>query len=824
MDQKRESSLVPLLTPAAVAITVAALVLRWCVSGGQASAGINFFVHAIVLSAALVWLAAGAVRGTWTFRSAGPAVPLAIFGVLAIVSILRASYKLPALEHAFAYVSLGVLYLLVLNLFGTRRHLLLTMILGFVAVVCVYSLLQYFVIFDEVRKSAEGQAFAARGDEFSARLMGNEVWGTFFYANSLAGFLALALPILAGLIVDLRERISRIFAIAIGALAVGALYLTGSKGGWVAAGAGLGLFAALAATRTRPGLRKGVWIAAGAGTALVIALMIAGPLSPSKVGGDSMRLRGVYWKSALEITKTSPVLGVGLDNYQDHYTEFKGITQQETRKAHNDYLQVLAEMGVLGLLALLGFVGWTISHGVKAPHAEPVALDPGKHEALILGIAGFAAIALAWKLTGVFDEPLYLLAVGAAWVLVTALAHKGLTESAGGSLDHVRLGAIAGFVAMALHMTVDFDLYEFGLPVAWIIAAALVSLLAGRVPAVTADRTPAALGSLLIVLLLGPVLWKLGDLLEADTKMRDAGIKVDEALRMEGGAAAQDREAAQLMEESKRFAEANDIDKARKAQSEARLKASQAEEARAKAAAGLTDALKMYEECEHLNFLDAEAYFRHAELCELLWDRMRRDERNQDQLAVYESVAIQALENATRVRPRFAAAYMKMGTLFWSFAEHYRHSKRQSDQAKVPALLEDAARLFRKTVTLYPTQSHTRYWLARSVDLLGRDAEARAEYAEAMRLSDLAAPERLVRLQLWPMQKARCLLRLDRGDEAKALLRGHFRARYGNSRAIETMLGSEGALLRQDLGFEYDEFMKPVVDGVLRQLLAESRP
>ena len=42
------------------------------------------------------------------------------------------------------------------------------------------------------------------------------------------------------------------------------------------------------------------------------------------------------------------MLGVGLDNWQDHYFQTKTDVQQETRKTHNDYLQILAETGIRG--------------------------------------------------------------------------------------------------------------------------------------------------------------------------------------------------------------------------------------------------------------------------------------------------------------------------------------------------------------------------------------------------------------------------------------------------------------------------------------------
>lgn len=73
------------------------------------------------------------------------------------------------------------------------------------------------------------------------------------------------------------------------------------------------------------------------------------------------------WKSAGSMIKDHPVIGVGLDQfrtaYRAHY-KFKQETQDLVH-AHNNFVQVTAENGVLGTLGLLYFLGYFLWRSVK---------------------------------------------------------------------------------------------------------------------------------------------------------------------------------------------------------------------------------------------------------------------------------------------------------------------------------------------------------------------------------------------------------------------------------------------------------------------------
>jgi len=265
----------------------------------------------------------------------------------------------------------------------------------------------------------------------------------------------------------------------------------------------------------------------------------------------------------------------------------------------------------------------------------------------------------------------------------------------------------------------------------------------------------------------------------------------------------------------------------------------QAREAQGKPgeAAGLyTQALDEFLHAERLNVLDGEPFLHHAALRETLWDRIRAQGTLRDgevqELQIHEQIALLALENALKIRPRWTAVHARLGILHRKFARFYQDLSNRGDlyrqQAEIHRRLAVEHSL--RATELYPTRAEARYWAARALDEGPPLADAKDHYAAALRFSDLAVRERLERLQLSPFQKARALVRLDRKDDAVHLLRTHFSQELLRTnpnplhqrQAVEALLGHDqsGRRIREFVGDEYDELMKPVIDGVLLDILA----
>ncbi|HTK26855.1 MAG TPA: O-antigen ligase family protein [Pyrinomonadaceae bacterium] len=168
------------------------------------------------------------------------------------------------------------------------------------------------------------------------------------------------------------------FLLMIAALLMGiALALTSSRGGMISF-AGVIMFLAAAnflperRGRRRDGSEKRtdfkrLLVLSAASVGLVL-LIFGGVLF---LGGDQSLLRGIgltgqadvtsgrshFWAVALQIFLAHPIIGAGLEAFGAAYTQFdsqSGLFRVE--QAHNDYLQTLADAGILGFICVASFV------------------------------------------------------------------------------------------------------------------------------------------------------------------------------------------------------------------------------------------------------------------------------------------------------------------------------------------------------------------------------------------------------------------------------------------------------------------------------------
>ena len=208
-------------------------------------------------------------------------------------------------------------------------------------------------------------------------------YGTFRQPNPYAGYLGLALPLAYSLILwGLTERrqtpaISRepyalpmtLLALLSFALMLAALYASQSRGAWIGF-----LAAAVAVSLVRGGrlaVLLGLAIAILAGLGALGATQWLPPTIMQRFM-DGVAVAGIpdiataevtdanfaaierlaHWRAALDMWRDHPWLGVGIGNYAAVYPAYAvGRWLDPLGHAHNFYLNVAAETGLLGLLA-----------------------------------------------------------------------------------------------------------------------------------------------------------------------------------------------------------------------------------------------------------------------------------------------------------------------------------------------------------------------------------------------------------------------------------------------------------------------------------------
>jgi O-antigen ligase len=71
--------------------------------------------------------------------------------------------------------------------------------------------------------------------------------------------------------------------------------------------------------------------------------------------------RGWIWKDTWAMIRANPILGIGLGAYEAAYPIYSASDgSQKVSEAHNDYLQILADGGIIGALLALWFI-WKVS-------------------------------------------------------------------------------------------------------------------------------------------------------------------------------------------------------------------------------------------------------------------------------------------------------------------------------------------------------------------------------------------------------------------------------------------------------------------------------
>jgi len=256
---------------------------------------------------------------------------------------------------------------------------------------------------------------------------GDRAEGTFVDPNYYASLLVLGvLPALALLLGDPRSRIW--LAVPVMATLAGITFSL-SRGAIVAFAFGA-LVILLAAGRGR-GLALGIGVVLAATTMLNMNPLLGSDelssvnkrlstLNKSLVAVDQ---RPRIWDAAIDVAVENPLVGVGTKQFEFAALQ-RGITERgaAVENVHNIPLGVLAEHGVIGLAALLVFLGQLFARGVRA-----LRLQEGLGRPLALGLlAGLSA----FLIQGLTQSQLRVNVVAGAFFVVAGML-TALAEPAG---------------------------------------------------------------------------------------------------------------------------------------------------------------------------------------------------------------------------------------------------------------------------------------------------------------------------------------------------------------------------------------------------------
>jgi O-antigen ligase len=250
------------------------------------------------------------------------------------------------------------------------------------------------------------QFLTRSGPEFFAFGRFLRAYGTFEQPNPFGGYMGLSAPLALALVLYSRrhEFPAWLKWLALGSLAaLGAgIAMSGSRGAWLGAGAALGIVTIAYGRRGQVIVLIAVLVLALTGIwggasllpdqiverlsgflPLIGGLRAGGTVTSVEVTDANYANleRLAFWQTAADMWSDHLWLGVGIGNYQTAYTQYSlPKWRNALGHAHNYYLNIAAEAGLLGLLAYLSLwaaVLWWLAktaHQARSTYTQALAL------------------------------------------------------------------------------------------------------------------------------------------------------------------------------------------------------------------------------------------------------------------------------------------------------------------------------------------------------------------------------------------------------------------------------------------------------------------
>lgn len=281
------------------------------------------------------------------------------------------------------------------------------------------------------------QSFVSPTKIYGIKELGQSTaFGPFINRHHFAAYMEMGIGLTGGLLlsgaIESEKRLLCIFAAAMMAIA---LVMTNSRGGIISLFAEtLFIFSITGLTlgrsdetgkRERGGRARSLMMRAA------LALLLLSVIFSAVVffGGEEVLSRFIgtvnaqdpttgrahFWRGTLEIIRNHPLIGTGLGSFGVAYTLYdtrNGMFRLE--QAHNDYLQVLSDAGIVGAILAVCFVGLLFRKGFARRETD----DPFRRGVATGALVGCFAVLVH----SFFDFTLHTTANGLLFLTLAALA------------------------------------------------------------------------------------------------------------------------------------------------------------------------------------------------------------------------------------------------------------------------------------------------------------------------------------------------------------------------------------------------------------------
>jgi O-antigen ligase len=350
----------------------------WSISILQVGAGLLF----------ALWAAGQVASGELEIVGSPLFFPMLFFAGLILWQLAtgRTAYRADTFSSGLLYSAYGVLCFLVVQCLRRTSQVkaLAWMLSAYGFTVAVFALLQ---------------GIASNGKLYWLRSLpsGGWIYGPYINHNHYAGLMEMLTPI--PLVVSFSGGVQsrrKVLAVLAAAVMASTIFLSGSRGGMAAFTAQMALLAAFLLKR-RKNWTVTFALACFMGVAMVLLVWLGGGELVERMAsihaGTRMELSGgtrlTIDRDALRMFAQKPLGGWGLGVFPEIYPQFSSLSSRfPAGVAHNDYLQLLVEMGALGFAAALWFLVTMFRSARKKLKHWPPGTNTAATLAAVLGLSG----------------------------------------------------------------------------------------------------------------------------------------------------------------------------------------------------------------------------------------------------------------------------------------------------------------------------------------------------------------------------------------------------------------------------------------------------
>jgi O-antigen ligase len=370
----------------------------------------------------LVWAAREVANGGFHIIPNPLFIPMMLFAGVVLVQIAfhRTAYWYATWTKGLLWASYAGLFFLVSQVFRKQQWL---SIFGFFCVGYGFLLAVFAIV----------QQFTSNGKIYwvVTNRHGGWIYGPYVNHAHYAGLMEMLVPFpIIFAIVSRAGKPSRVFFLFAAVITSSTIFLSQSLGGMIAFAVELGVLALVLFRNGRLAYRE-MLLLSGLCIALIVWLIWLRPpglverfarlLNPVADAGATGRIAIV--KDGMRMLRERPVLGWGLGTFPVVYPSFRSFfTNLWVNEAHNDFVQVLIETGIIGFGCAAAFLTLLCVEGIRNLRHWQSSIRASLAFGAFLGCIGLLV-------HGFVDFNLQIPANAAFFFALAAIVTSGLSQS-----------------------------------------------------------------------------------------------------------------------------------------------------------------------------------------------------------------------------------------------------------------------------------------------------------------------------------------------------------------------------------------------------------